>query len=201
MMQPPERPTFDPYAPPQAPIGPYATGLQGPGMAPRVEGDLVTIAKQYWWPPVCLKCGTPADLVSRVQSFTWYPAWTNLLLLVGLLPAVIVQAILTKRASLNLPLCSACNARWTKARTLRVLGFIVPLFGGLGLITLGLVFAKEAGIIAVLGFLVFFPGVLVVIPIEYLIVRPRTLRAMFIDDYVVTLKGISRPVLEGIRRG
>jgi hypothetical protein len=201
-MQQPGRPQFNPYAPPQSEMGPpLPTGQPGYGMAPRVEGNLVTVSKGHVWAPLCLKCGASADLRGRVQAFSWYPGWTNFLLLVGLLPAVIVQSILTKRASFNLPLCGACNARWTQARTLRTLAFIVPLVGGRGLVTLGAVFAKEAGIVGVLGFLLFFPGILVVIPIELLLVKPRTLRAMFIDDHVVTLRGVALPVLDGLRRG
>jgi hypothetical protein len=178
-----------------SPMGqPYGTAPP-----PRLEGDLVTIAKTYALPPLCVKCGTPSDLRGRMQAFAWFPKWTYVLVFIGLLPAVIVQAILTKRALLNLPVCAPCNARWSQARVMRVLAFVVPIVGGLGLAIVGA--ATSAGWLAAVGFLLFFPGILAVIPIDLLVLRPRTLLATFIDDGFVTLKGVSAGALEAMRRG
>jgi hypothetical protein len=195
----PQVPAPNPYAPPRAPAGFAPAGPSGYGPPPRVQGDLVTIAKTYPLPPLCVKCARPDDLRGRTQQFAWFPRWTYLLVFIGLLPAVIVQAVLTKRATLNLPLCTSCNARWSQARLVRVLAFVVPIVVGLGLAFAGI--ATNLGFLGVIGFLLFFPGILAVIPIDLLMVKPRTLRATFIDDQVVTLKGVSAQVLEVMQRG
>ncbi|MGD0526529.1 MAG: hypothetical protein ABSE49_15380 [Polyangiaceae bacterium] len=190
-MQPPAP---NPYAPPQAPYGAYPVGPPGyEAPPPQVDGDRVTIPKIYAFPPLCVKCGATGELRGRSQRFAWFPAWTYFLLLAGLLPLVIVQMIMTKRAHLLLPLCAPCSSKWTTARVLRSLAIIGPVLVGLGLMFVGV--ANDWGAVIAIGFLVFFPGILVVIPIDLLLVRRRTLRAVFIDDRVVTLKGVAPPVL------
>jgi hypothetical protein len=154
----------------------------------------VTLAKTHAFPPLCVKCGGADALGHRTQLFTWFPSWTYLLLFVGLLPAVIVQTILTKRAKLDLPICRVCGSEWKTARLVRTLAFVIPIVVGLGLAFVGSV--QDSGPLTILGFLLFFPGILVVIPIDLILVRRRTVRATFVDDRVVTLKGISPVVLE-----
>jgi len=189
------QPAPNPYAPPQAPYGAFPVGPPGYlAPPPRVDGQLVTIAKSYALPPLCVKCALPGDLRARWQAFAWFPSWTYFLLLLGLLPLVIVQMVLTKRARLALPLCGSCNSRWTTARVVRSLAFLVPIVVGLGLAFAGL--ATDHGLVAAFGVLLFFPGILVVIPIDLIFVRPRILRAVFIDDHVVTLRGVSPQVLD-----
>ncbi len=157
------------------------------------------MGRSYSFPALCVKCARGDDLGTRTQAFAWFPQWTYALMLVGLLPAVIVQTILTKRATLHLPLCGSCSQAWKTARLLRTLAFVIPVVGGLGLAIAG--FWAKTGFVSVVGFLLFFPGVLSVIPIELIVVRARTLRAVFIDNQVVTLKGVSPHVLEVMRRG
>jgi hypothetical protein len=196
----PQPPSPNPYAPPQTAYGAYPAGPPGYAVPPpRVDGTRVTIAKPYALPPLCAKCGTTADLRTRKQAFAWFPAWTYALLILGLLPMVIVQTVMTKRAALALPICARCNARWTTGRVLRALAIVVPVFGGLALAIAGAV--NDVGAVVLAGILLFFPGVLVVIPLDFLFVRPRILRATFIDDYYVTLEGFSPQMLEAMRRG
>ncbi|HEX3345883.1 MAG TPA: hypothetical protein VHS09_14965 [Polyangiaceae bacterium] len=190
----------NPYAPPQAPYGAYPAGP--PGYAappPRVEGDRLIVGKAYTFPACCVKCGATGTLGARAQKFAWFPSWTYLLLLTGLLPMVICQLVLTKRAQFLLPLCGPCRSRWTMARVLRSLAILGPLLGGLGLAILGA--ASDTGWLAAAGLLLFFAGVLVVLPIDLVLVRRRTVRAVFIDDRMATLKGIAPQVLDALARG
>jgi hypothetical protein len=200
MMQP-QPPTLpNPYAPPQAPHGQVLVGP--PGWAPpppRIDGDRITFAKTLPLPPLCMKCATATDLRGRTQPFAWFPSWTYLLLFLGLLPMMIVQMVVTKRATLLLPLCAPCNSRWTTARVVRTLAILVPVVGGLGLALAGV--SVDSGIVAVAGGLLFFPGILLVIPIELLFLRPRILRPVFIDDHVVTLRGVAPRVMDVMARG
>jgi hypothetical protein len=55
-------------------------------------------------PSVCMACGAPAT-VRKSKRFAWHPSWVWLLLFAGLLPLIIVAAILTKRMTLLAPFC------------------------------------------------------------------------------------------------
>jgi hypothetical protein len=196
----PQPPAPNPYAPPQAAAGAYLPPPHGYVVPPpRVDGDAVTLAKGYALPPLCVKCGTTADLRTRTQAFAWFPGWTYFLLVAGLLPMVVVQMAVTKRATLALPVCARCDSRWTTARVLRTLSVVGPVFGGLALAIAGA--ANDVMPLMGAGFLLVFPGVLAVIPVELLVQRPRILRATFIDDYWLTLKGFAPEAIEVMRRG
>jgi hypothetical protein len=138
-------------------------------------------------------------LYGRAQVFAWFPAWTYAFFLLGPLPVIIVQQIVTKRVTLTLPMCPSCNSRWRTARLLRTLAILVPIVGGLGLAITGA--ATDSLLLMGVGFLLVFPGILAVIPVDLLLVRPRTLRATFVDDHVVTLEGVAPQVLEVLQRG
>jgi hypothetical protein len=197
----PQPPAPNPYAPPlttaHADYAPPAPGYGVP--PPRIEGSAVTIAKGYALPPLCAKCGTMADLRTRTQTFSWFPRWTYFLLFLGLLPMIILQMDKTKRAVLALPMCPRCDSRWKTGRVLRTLSIVVPVFGGLALAIAGA--ANDILPLMGAGFLLVFPGVLAVIPVDLLVQRPRILWATFIDDYWVTLKGFAPEMLEVLRRG
>jgi hypothetical protein len=197
----PQQNAPNPYAPPQSAGGPLPLAPPGyyVGPPPQVQGNLVTIGKMYALPALCVKCATPGPLVGRVQAFGWFPAWTYAFFLLGPLPAIIVQLIVTKRANLNLPLCAPCNSRWSTARVLRTLAIVGPVLGGLGLAMIGA--ATDSTALMAIGFLLVFPGILAVIPVDLFFVRPRTLRAKFIDDHVVTLEGVAPQMLEVLQRG
>ena len=55
-------------------------------------------------PQVCMACGAPAA-VRKSKKFAWHPQWIYVLLLAGLLPLIIVAAILTKRMTVAAPFC------------------------------------------------------------------------------------------------
>jgi hypothetical protein len=112
---------------------------------------------------------------------------------------VVVQMAVTKRAVFALPMCPSCNSRWTVGRVLRSLSILVPVLGGLALAIAGA--ANDVMPLMGAGFLLVFPGVLAVIPVELLVQRPRILRATFIDDTWVTLKGFAPQMIEVLRRG
>jgi hypothetical protein len=190
----------NPYAPPQSASGPFPAAPPGyyASPPPRVQGKLVTIGKMYALPALCVKCATPGPLQGRVQTFAWFPSWTYAFLFLGLLPMIIVQAIVTKRATLNLPLCPTCNSRWSSARLVRTLTIVGTVVGGLGLATVGAV--EDWLPVMGVGFLLVFPGILALIPVDLLLVRPRTLRPTFIDDHVVTLDGVAPQMLEVLQR-
>jgi len=196
----PQQNAPNPYAPPLSESAPLPAAPPGYYVAPppRVNGRFVTVGKMYAFPALCVRFASPGPLYGRAQAFAWFPSWTYLFFLLGLLPVFIVQAIVTKRATLNLPVCASCNSRWRTARLLRTLAILVPIVGGLGLAMTGA--ATDTLVLMEVGFLLVFPGILAVIPIDLLLVRPRTLRATFMDDHVVTLDGVAPRVLEALQK-
>src|SRR5260221_3841875 len=80
-------------------------------------------------PGVCIKCGAPA-VVRKNKQFRWQPPWVSVLILVGLIPYVIVSAILTKRKTVETPLCERHSSYWWMYPLLMTLACLgVLLFG------------------------------------------------------------------------
>jgi hypothetical protein len=191
----------NPYAPPGTPNYPAPPAYGAPPWSPPVvNGDTVTLPKLAMWPPLCVKCGTPAGIGPRVQKYAWVPPWTNLLLLIGLLPAVIIQMILTKRATITHAVCGPCNARWTQARMAWVASLMIPLVGGIAVAIAGA--AANSGWLMALGGLLVFPGILILpLTAYFALVKPGTVRVTFMDDREIRLQGIAPAVGEAFRTG
>jgi hypothetical protein len=71
-------------------------------------------------------CGREATLVKR-KSFSWNPSWVWVTLLLGLLPFLIIALILTKRATVEAPLCAEHKYHWAKRTALVLLGLLVVI--------------------------------------------------------------------------
>ena len=84
-------------------------------------------------PSVCMKCGAPAT-VRATKTFSWCPSWVGILFLVGLLPYMVVSSMLTKRQTVQTPLCSRHENYWWVFPLTLVLTFVGLL--GLGFIDL-----------------------------------------------------------------
>src|SRR5262245_2732560 len=77
-------------------------------------------------PNICMVCGREATLVKR-KSFSWNPLWVWITLLLGLLPFLIIALILTKRATVEAPLCAEHKYHWAKRTCLVVLGLLLVI--------------------------------------------------------------------------
>jgi hypothetical protein len=170
----------------------------------RVEGDRLTIPKMgQGFPYLCAKCGVAhgpqSPLQPRIQNYRWVPPWTSLLIFVGLLPALIVQAIMTKTATVQLFICAPCNSRWKQAKLVWALSLLVPLVVFVALVYVGIATNNGGlvlgGILALLLLLVIVPAI-----IHFVLVVPRIVRTDFIDDYVITLRGVSPAVLAAFQQ-
>src|SRR5262245_6084596 len=62
-------------------------------------------------PDICMRCGETA-VVNKTRNMSWFPPWVNILILAGLLPYVIIVALLTKRARVQVPLCENHKGHW-----------------------------------------------------------------------------------------
>jgi hypothetical protein len=109
------------------------------------EGDL---------PMVCMRCGAPATVV-RPKRMSWYPRWVWILILVNLLVVIIVAVILTKRATLEAPLCNDHKNHWSNRMIIGFGSFVLLLVVVIGIIVLMAEASPEVqnalGGIAVLG--------------------------------------------------
>jgi hypothetical protein len=153
-------------------------------------------------PDVCMKCGAQA-VVYKAKTFSWHPGWVYLLVFVGLLPAVIVALILTKRVRLRVPLCERDRNHWLW-RT----GGLLASF--LALVILGCLAATalveqgprggRAG--DLFGFVcIAVVGGLVAWVIAAAVVSATTIRATEITDRSITLAGVSRAFADAYYEG
>lgn len=107
-------------------------------------------------PAICVKTGQPADTWVK-RRFATAPQWTYILLalgvvLVGILPYIVVRAIVSVRANGELPFVQAAAARlriFSLVGLLAFLGSLVVFFGGV---------IANSGVVALLGAVLFLAG-------------------------------------------
>jgi len=131
------------------------------------SGNLLIASRDAVLPPYCVKCGRPADAKPLRRRFSWHPSWVYIFLLIALLVYAILAAVLSKRTTLQLPLCSA---HFEKYKTLRVLAAVLLLGSIPEMILAGVwladnymrwgIFAGAMAFLAGLVCLVMFNGVL-----------------------------------------
>lgn len=100
----------NPYAPPAATIPDPPAGAR-PSVW--VDGDAVVIHEECWLPRRCAKCGArcgKSDATPTLREFQHVPWWAHLLL--GAFGALAFRRV----ARLPLPLCGACDERWSERR-------------------------------------------------------------------------------------
>lgn len=148
-------------------------------------------------PPVCMVCGNECTK-ARKTTFSWTPMWVHVLILAGLLPYVIIHSILTKRMSVEVPLCTS-DRRYFGMRTL--MSFLT-IFGAIGLG--GLIFVAiialagdpgEAGAGLICGFPLL---VLAVAIITMIAIRFTMIRAVQITDDEITLTWVHEGFVEAV---
>lgn len=94
-------------------------------MAVHEEGTLLVVSLGARLAPVCVKCGARDGIAVRSETMTWVRPWMWALLATGALGVVIIS-LAQRPAVVNLPLCTACDARWRRvARTRTLVTFAV----------------------------------------------------------------------------
>jgi hypothetical protein len=89
-------------------------------------------------PELCMVCGEPS--VKHVKkNFSWYPPWVTALILAGLLPYLIIAAVLSQRMTVDVPLCARHSGHFWK----RTLLIWLTLVGWLAVGVLGTVLVTE----------------------------------------------------------
>lgn len=150
------------------------------------NGRELTVPLAFTFPAVCLKCGAPHATKRRSHAFNYTPNWMPLLMLLCLVVGAVVF-LFRKHATLVVPLCERCEARWKVAQLMSgALGLgIVLIVMGVGA-ALGDIHSNVG---AIVGFsaLAFLVALLVVMSQ----LKKRTLSAKKIDDTHITLVGVS----------
>jgi hypothetical protein len=147
-------------------------------------------------PDLCIRCARPTDY-RKTKQFSWYPPWIIvLLLLVGPIPYIIVALILTKKRTLEVPLCDQHRHHFLWA----------PLFIGLGLVLIiilaigtGIVGSQASqagddtlfGLLCGGGVLFFLVWLIVAIILQNRLVKPKE-----ITDDEITLTGVAEEFVE-----
>src|SRR5262249_42992882 len=94
-------------------------------------------------PALCMKCGEPATTHVR-RTFSWYPQWVFVLVLVAIPVYVIVALILTKRMAVEVPLCDRHRGHWWKRQLIMYLP-LLAIFGLALLAYVGIAQQSEVG--------------------------------------------------------
>jgi hypothetical protein len=153
--------------------------------------------EDYDLPPVCAKCGQPAEVHPK-KTFSWHPPWVIVLILAGLLIYVIVAVILTKRMTVPLPFCERHRNYW-RNRSIFIYG---GLLGLLLLAVIGVIIASALdprGQDTSLGLVCVGSGVLFLVwLIAAAIMQTTSIRPNEITDRSITLVGLSRDFVDAV---
>jgi NhaP-type Na+/H+ or K+/H+ antiporter len=152
--------------------------------------------EEYDPPKVCMKCGARSTAIVR-KTFSWYPPWIGITILVALLVYIILVAVLTKRMTVPIPLCDKHKGHWTKRTLITLLG----LLGVLGLVGLAIAASTSEGDLADMAgafwgivLVSLLVWLIVIIVLQYTAIRPSE-----ITDKSITLTGVSSDYADAIR--
>jgi hypothetical protein len=81
-------------------------------------------------PQMCMVCGQPAVTHIR-KKFAWHPPWVIILILINLIVYAVVALIMTKRMTVDVPVCDKHRGYWWKRMLLMLLP--LPIIIGVGI--------------------------------------------------------------------
>ena len=172
-----------------APVLSYVTPV-GPAVAQGAwrEGNVLIVSKNWVLPPLCAKCGQPAEGQAVARKFYWHHPALYLLILIhvgllGLLIYLIVALVVMKRGTVYVGLCATHRRR---RFILPTAGMVLAL-GGVATFIYGA--ATETLSWFATGFLAFIAGIVMV----YV---GQTLRAKRVDANYLWLKGVTPALLD-----
>ena len=143
-------------------------------------------------PAVCMKCGAHDTVTREPKVFHWRPTWARYLVVCGI--GLLVMALTTQSASLEIPLCAKCYARWSTARSMQIAAAVLVAVGFAVLWFVDIEY-KRIALASFLG------TVAVFVAISVAFVRKRMLRASAIDEKEIGLLGIHATAIEEILAG
>lgn len=193
-----DRPIPFGYAPPPAPGAIWGHPGAPPLPPPFAVGELLDIPVYgAALPHLCAKCGGTHELRGRMELLSFTPSAAYLGLLLGALPGLVLIAVLTKKTTTIIPLCVACDQRWTSARRWWGLSVFLPL----PLLIASWWLSVDYGAGPLLAFLPFLVSA-VAGPtlVKYLLLRRRTLWLTRVYDQRALLAGAGPAMLSAVPR-
>ncbi len=146
-------------------------------------------------PGSCMCCGEDAT-VALTRKMSWCPSWVAVFLLFGLLPYIVLALVMTKRATVIVPLCDQHKNHWW-GRTLWILlsalGFMVVAIAGLGAISLLPPNINETffPLMAIFCFVMFIAWIVIIVVAQNTTIRPKE-----ITGTDITLMNISEQFVD-----
>ncbi len=148
-------------------------------------------------PDVCMVCGEEAT-VTKAKKMSWCPPWVGILIL-GPIPIYIIVALLmTKRTTVQAPLCDAHQGHWFN-RLMINLGtlFVCTVIGAGG--AFAIIALTQGGANDVNGLACFLPIVMFLIWIIVLVILQQTaIRPKEITDREIVLTGVCQEFVNAV---
>jgi hypothetical protein len=142
-------------------------------------------------PAVCMRCGSPATV--RVdKNFAWHPPWVWLLLPFGLIPALVLDYLLTKRVRASAPLCRRHKNHWEWYSAGIFFSFVIILIGA-GVVYVFLPKLSDQVMIAGLA------GALLLWLVTSLFLYRGSIRAKEITDNNLTLTNVAEGFVAAVQ--
>ena len=160
------------------------------GYSARLEGTALVLSHDAPLPDVCMKCGAHEEIHRRDVVFSWTPVWVRYLVFCGV--GLLLRFVFRLRASLVIPLCARCDARWTAARNASI-AVMVALVSALVLARI--LHGSTLGRGLVLGSLAMF------VLVRLFFVRPRMLQVDSLDADAIAFKGVNAEAVKEIVEG
>jgi len=110
-----------------------------------------------YFPHRCVCCGVETERQVK-NTFTWMPAWVNILILAGLMPWLIVALVMRKSMRISLPICDRHRGHWRARRMYVWLGLLLWIAYT---ITLSMLFKQLPEDFANAGIVILIFGVLI----------------------------------------
>jgi hypothetical protein len=152
-------------------------------------------------PGVCMQCGAQA-WSQKAKTFSWCPPWTGVLILAGLLPYVIVVAILTKRMTVHAPLCDEHKNHWAWRNWVLWLGLVIlAVLGIASLVLLATQQDRRGGSNPIAGLACAGTAVAFLIwLITVAIIQQGAIRPTEITDDEITLTNVSAGFVDALEK-
>ncbi|HTU18865.1 MAG TPA: hypothetical protein VMG10_12470 [Gemmataceae bacterium] len=147
-------------------------------------------------PEVCMQCGAPAAL-RKSKTFSWFPPWVYIVLVVcNILIFAIVAMIMTKRRTVDVPLCEQHKNHWLR-RQLLVLGSFLGVLA-IGFVAMMVSSDNGGGNDNPLGGIMCVGSVILLVAwvILAVIVQSTSIRPKEITDQGIALQGVSKAFVE-----
>lgn len=147
------------------------------------QGNLLVMYKRAALPDRCVKSNQPAYGRKLKRNLYWHSSWIYLTILIHLLIYIILALILRKHAVIHIGL----SQQWFAKRRRAILIGWGSVLASITMVVLGIAMVEEspsAGVLILLGVLVFFGGAL------YGLIAARMVAPKRISDDYVWLKGV-----------